>query len=252
MSRINPRQTHPAKFFAQWGGSEGVLSYYDKETKEDVELPLPFTFLVLDELNTVKGWSDADHSGIWSNEVYDITNDVLRVKTKRGLVAKGTWNDVKNQVTGARYVKSVYIAYKDETGELQLANIQFVGAALNAWIEFNKTYDVYKGAVTLTGKSDEKKKGKTIYFEPLFEGKNVSKETDEAAKEINRQLDSYLKTYLSREDDNEEVVAEDYPDDEPGDTASDEAPKTSPKPAAEKAPEIEETDNKIDLSEVPF
>lgn len=251
MSRINPRTVNPARMFAQWGGSEGTLSYWDKDKQENITLDFPFTFLVLDELNTVKGWSDKDHSGFWSNEVYDITNDVLRVKTKNGLVGKGTWAQLENlKAKGARYAKSIYIAYKDETGELVLGNLQLLGAALTAWIEFNKQYDVYKGAVVLVGPSKPKKKGATTYYEPVFEGKNVSEATDNAAKELNVELDKFLKTYLSRQDDTEgEVVADDYPEDESDDQA--EAPKKAPAKKKE-APEIEDTDNKIDLSEVPF
>lgn len=249
MSRLNPRgSANPAKMFAQWGGDEGILSYYDKEAKENVELKLPFTFLVVDELNTVKGWSDADHSGYWSNEVYDITTDELRVRTKRGLVGKGTWAKLKGELIGAAYCKSIYIAYKDETGELVLGNLQLKGAALTAWIEFNKQYDVYKGAVQLVGPGEEKKKGKTVYYEPVFKGQDVSADTEAAALEINRGLDEYLKTYFKRKDDVEaEIVAEDF--DEADDEEEAPAPKTR-RAATAPAEEVEE--KPIDLAEVPF
>lgn len=244
MSRLNPRTTNPAKFYAEWGGSEGVLKYYDRETKENVELDLPFTFLVLDELSTVKGFNKGRQKNYYSNEVYDITNDELRVKLDKQLVAKGVWNDIKGDLNGGKYTKSIYIACKDDTGELQIANLQLSGAGLNAWINFTQTYDVYKGAVVITGPSKQKKNGSVKYFEPLFEGKDVSKSTDAEANELNRVLDAHLKTYLSRQGDvDEEVVAEDYDEEETP------APKKTAKKAA---PEIEDTDNKIDLSEVPF
>ena len=190
---------NPCTKWFEWAGSTGNLGYYDKERGEKVAVKLPFTFLVLDQLATVTGWSDDAQSGIWSNEVRNTRTDVLTVRTKGGIAAEGLYEEVKN-VTGARYAKSIYIAYYDENKELQLGNIKASGACLSAWIEYCKGKDVYKGAVTLEG-GVQAKKGRTTYFVPQFTAKaEVSDATDDKAKQLDRALQAYLAKYLHDQD----------------------------------------------------
>lgn len=246
MSRSKPTAKNPATRFFQWGGGDGSLSYYDKEAEERIEVPFgkkkPFVFLVLDELNTMSGFSDDDQSSFWSNEVRDVTKDVMTLRTGKGVKARGVYKDLKD--TGAKYAKSVYIAYKDEAGELVIGHIKIMGAALTAWIDFNKKWDVYKVAVKL---EDIKaaKKGKVEYFLPVFSGLPVSEATNEEAKALDAELQQYLNTYLSYVPDEEEIVQD---DDEEDDAVVEKAATTKKK--ERKEPEIEDTD--IDLGEVPF
>jgi len=51
--------TNPATKFLSWKSNEKLFSYYDKETQSNIEVKLPFKFLVLEELASVKGWSDS-------------------------------------------------------------------------------------------------------------------------------------------------------------------------------------------------
>jgi len=248
MSRSNPRTTNPAAHFIGWSGSEGALSYWDKEEKEDVPVEFPFTFLVLDELNTVRGFQDSSKSGFFANEVRDVTKDEISVRTKKGLVGKGLWAELKN-ITGTKYAKSIYIAMKDDTGELILANLTLSGAALTAWIEFNKTYNVYKGAVTIVGAGPEQKKGATKYFAPEFKGINVSDETDAAATALDAQLQEYLNDYFNRKESiDEAVVVEDFDEED----ADEEAPAPKSRSTTAKTAPVEEEEKPIDLTEVPF
>ena len=70
MSTSNRRQafsapsTNPAQKFIDWKSNHKCFSFYDRETSANVLIPLPFKFLVLDELHTVKGWNDASSSQI--------------------------------------------------------------------------------------------------------------------------------------------------------------------------------------------
>ena len=82
MSRSNPsvNAPNPAARWYEWNGETGTVRYYDKEAKKNIDVPLPFTFLLLDELACVKGWHDPSQSGIYSNEVRDTTKDKLLVK----------------------------------------------------------------------------------------------------------------------------------------------------------------------------
>ncbi len=71
------RPTNPAKHFINV--KSGGLSYYDKEEGQDVSVPTPFEFVVLDQCATVKGWSGSEDTGMWSNEVKKVGKEVLNV-----------------------------------------------------------------------------------------------------------------------------------------------------------------------------
>jgi hypothetical protein len=203
MSRSeNNEIKNPGTRFFQWSGSDGRVKFYDKETKENVFVDLPFTFLVLDKLVTITGYSDEDQSGIWSNEIRNTRFDELTVRTKKGIVKKGLYEEVKT-VVGAKFAQSVYIAFKDDSGNLSIGNFKMSGCAVSAWIEFSKGKDIYSGAVKIVS-SEEGKKGATKFFSPVFELSKVSDETNAAAEELDKQLQDYLRVYLNRK---EEAVA---------------------------------------------
>lgn len=200
MSRSNPNEElkNPASRFYEFKGGAGVFAYYDKELKQNVKAPLPFTFLVLDEKITVKGFSDATQSGFWSNEVKNV-KDQITVRSKKGIEMTGTWEEIKAKMAsdGIEYCQSVYIGIKMDGKKLGLANIQIRGSALNAWIEFKKVIDVMKCAVTVKTVNPAKK-GVTKYFEPIFEAIKITPETDAQAIELDKVLQEYLKAYFKR------------------------------------------------------
>lgn len=262
MSRSNPIAKNPATRFFQWGGGEGKVNYYDKEKEEQITVPFPFTFLVLDELNGVTGFSEKDRSGIWSNDVRDMRKEELIVRSKGGVLAKGLYANIKDAIKaqGGKYTKQIYIAYKDESGELVIGHFKASGAALTAWIELTKQLDVYKAAVVITG-AKKAKKGATTYYVPKFEGQNVGKSTEEAANALDRELQTFLNTYLSKRADadeefyagkSDEVAAEEEAAE--NETRADKAAEE----AAEIEPDEEDDDDeeppkgKIKLSDVPF
>lgn len=197
MSRSeNNEIRNPASRFFDWSGGVGKAKYYDKEQKINVFVELPFTFLVLDKLVTITGYSDEDQSGIWSNEIRNTRYDELTVRTKKGIVKRGLYEEVKT-VTGAKFAQSVYIAFKDDEGHLSIGNFKMSGCAVSAWIEFCKSNDVMSGAVKIA-KSEEGKKGATKFFSPVFEAVKVSDETNAAATELDRELQNYLRVYLNK------------------------------------------------------
>lgn len=263
MSRSQPSIKNPATRFFKWKGSEGKVVWYDKEAEQEKEMPFtadePFTFLVLDELNTVTGFNDKEKSSFWSNEVRG-AKDSLTVRTASGVKYVGPYkkNDVVQVPTGAKYAKSVYIAFKDESGELVIGNFKLSGAALTAWIELQKKYDVYQCAIDLEG-STEATKGTTTYFVPVFGARNASEQTNQAASVLDKELQSYLRTYLSREPEEESI---DEDDDEATDGPADgPAAETAPEPVSEpktapaapaKATDVNEGDKTIKLKDVPF
>lgn len=279
MSRSNPTIKNPATRFMQWrGGADkvkdaktgkenyegGRVTYYDKEAEQDVEVPLPFSFLVLDELSTITGFDESTNSGFWSNDVRDLSKQEFIVKKKSGVVARGKYADISDKIKGmgAKYTQAVYLAFKDDQGELVIGHFKFAGASLSAWIEFKKKWDVMQCAVFITDEPKLEKKGANHYFSPVFEGQKVSEATEAAVKELDKELQAYLNTYFAtkpydQDDDNEEV------DDEPeedGDTdvETEEKPdvKVGPKeePATEpaKAAPKEEKKGELNLADIPF
>lgn len=178
----------------------GSVNYYDKEAGENVDVPVPLPMVVLDQLSTVKGWSDSDQSGYWSNEVRSAGNDALTVRTSKGTKATGVWKDIKNDpaVSGSKFNASVYVATKGREG-YEISNIAFSGASLNAWIEFvnaNKGVTTGKQKVVITGFSDEKK-GAVKYQVPVFEAQDVTEEELNAAMDLDRELQGYLDGYFA-------------------------------------------------------
>lgn len=213
MSRSNNADLkNPAAQFFKWLGSGGQLSWWDKEAKENVNVPLPFQFMILDKLVTIAGYSDEDKSGIWSNEIRNTRDEILTVRTKNGIKREGLYGDVKS-VTGAKFCQSVYIAYYDENKQLTIGNLKLWGCAVSSWIEFAKGKDIYKGAIGITG-STEGKKGATTYFSPVFEQKeNVSPDANIKAMELDGVLQEYLNSYfLMRGRKTEAETPEDYID----------------------------------------
>jgi hypothetical protein len=201
MSRSNPSE-HVSNPATRWNGEKGLVRYYDKEKKESVDVPLPFTFLLLDQLAAVRGWHDESSSGIYSNEVKDTTKDVLVVKSfKGGTIAEGLYRDIKLEVNaaGGSYTACCYIGYKDAAGALQLAAIRFKGAALGGWMEFTKEHrgDLYKGAIKIDGYT-EGKKGRVVFRVPTFKPVPVSDETNDEATALDQELQEFLSAYLNR------------------------------------------------------
>lgn len=210
MSFSNPTPTNPAQHFFEW--HNGGVEFYDKEKKESISVPLPFEFIVLDQLHTITGYSDEDESGFWSNELRSLAND-FNVRTKKGTQYVGPYkvNGIAQVPNGARYTKSVYIAHKNRAGELILGNLKVTGAALTSWIDTLKGVDFGSYKVIITG-STEGKKGSNTYKIPTFETSLISPEEHDVAFELDTELQTYLDTYLKTP--KEEDVHEDYTDDD--------------------------------------
>jgi len=169
----------------------GKFQYWSKEDEKNIEVPLPITFIVLDELATVVGWHDESQSAIYSNEVHSTNFEELNVKAfKGGDLAKGLYSNIKDTIKakGGRYAKSVYAMIDGE-----LVNLQFAGASLSAWIGKEA-----KGVAYKVTKLDEGKKGATTYKIPVFEDATLDLGEGDvsAAMELDKEtLQPYLVQY---------------------------------------------------------
>lgn len=209
MSRSRPQadsSQNPAKRWFEWGGARGVVHYYDKAAKETREVPLPFTFLLLDQLATIGGYQKSSNSGIYANEVRDTRTDVLVVKSYKGgaELANGLYAQIKGHITsksvGGHFVANCYIAFRGETGALQIGAIKMKGAALGAWMEFSKAHrhEMYEKAIAITG-SVEGRNGSNVFRVPTFALKDVtSQQTSADATALDETLQAYLDSYLQR------------------------------------------------------
>lgn len=215
MSRSNPTDgaRNPSTRWFEWaGGSDGgFVRWYDKDAKQSVKVDGTFTFLLLDELSTVKGWHEPSESSIYANEVRDTRQDALVVRAfKGGELASGVYTTIRDRIValGGHYVASIYIGYKDGD-ELRIGNLALKGAAAGAWMDFKRNAPSKKSA---TGKSvraylvdavkitgyDQQKKGGTIYRVPQFALVETSEATNQQAVDLDSQLQMFLVDYLKQ------------------------------------------------------
>lgn len=206
MSRSNPHDhaPNPAVCWFEWNGEHGNVRYYDKAAKANVTEDLPFTFLLLDELASVRGWHDASQSGIYSNEVRDTRTEPLIVKSfKGGTLAEGLYREIKDRANtlGGQFVANCYIAVADDQpdGQWHICSLRFKGAALGAWSEFRKAHrgQLYNGAITITGFT-EGKKGRIVFRVPTFEVNETTQEQNRRALALDKELQAWLSGYFDR------------------------------------------------------
>lgn len=203
MSRSNPNDQNnpnPSVRWYEWNGEKGLVRYYDKDAKINVECP-EFTFLLLDQLGSVRGWHESSQSGIYSNEVRDTRQDAIVVKAfKGGTLAEGIYKDIKDRVNslGGSFTANCYAAVKID-GELKIASIRFKGAALGAWMEFTKANrsQIYKQAIKIASFT-EGKKGRVIFRVPVFALTPLSEATNQIALGLDAELQEWLSGYLKR------------------------------------------------------
>ena len=208
-------QANPSTKFLDWKSNDKCFEYYDKENQEKVSVALPFKFLVLDELHTIKGWNDASSSGIFSNEVKFISKEIMTVKPFKGNeIAKGLYKDIKEKIVaaGGHYVKSIYIMLEDGS----LANLQLKGSAVQKWGEFTqKTRNRLPDEWVQVTKAIEGKKGAVKFFTPDFSfERSISDAEAVQADEAFNILETYLKAYLVKAEPIVEEIPQDDPDDD--------------------------------------
>lgn len=208
MSRSTPSDMikNPAARFYDWDSENGQFKFYDKANKENVAVKLPVKFYVLDELTTIKGFSDKHQGGMWSNEVKNITAQKLKVqgKDKGGKmfhVADGLYSDIKDTLvaSGGKYTRSLYAAMLNDKEEYEIVNFQLKGAAFAGWLEFcneNRGSVMIDQIVCKDFKRE--KKGATKYTIPVFSFEKASEEGNEAAIALDVQLQEFLTKYFER------------------------------------------------------
>jgi len=198
LERPERKSSNPATKFLEWKSNEKCFSYYDKEKKENVLVPLPLKFVILEHYHTVKGWNDASESAIYSNEVLFTGSEELDVKSfKGGGIAKGLYKEIRNKVidAGGKYHKSIYAVSKD----LEIINISFKGAAVSEYSKFIEVHGDNFFTQNWVEVADivEGKKGSIKYSSPVFKKSNEIKDISKL-KPFAQILQSYMKEYMGK------------------------------------------------------
>jgi hypothetical protein len=212
MSRSQPTLQNPAVRFFDWSAKQGQIRYYDKEAKENVDVKMPFRFLVLDQLSQIGGGKkvgqgkNKEFIGYYSNAVrkFDINKEKFIVKDKNGVVGEGSYQEVK-AITGAKLVAGLYIAFFDDDKKLQIGHLKLHGSAMGAWFEFSKGKNVEQGVITVAKGEEERDEDDKVYYLPAYSQSNgLTDETEAAAIELDEQLQKYLTVYFNKAQDAEE------------------------------------------------
>lgn len=198
MARGDKEIINPATRFFEWKGGAGQVEYYDREAKERISVPLPFTFLVLDKVAQVAGGVNrgGEYIGFWSNAVRDTRTQPFIVKSSYGVEVEGLWAAIKGH-NGVKFAQGLYIAYKNDDGELVIGYLKLTGAAFSSWLDFTRQHrSVYHGAYSIVSKRQETN-GATTYFVPEFNWKAaVAEETENAALALTQDVKEYLTAYF--------------------------------------------------------
>jgi len=204
MSFSEPKLQNPATKFIEF--RDGKLQYYDKDAEENKIIDLPVYFVVLDELSTISGYCEKTKSGIYSNEVHRITDEVLNVRTfKGGEQIMGLYKDISDAIAriGGKFTKSVYaLLINQQGGENELVNFKFRGAAFSAWLD--KKFNPEKSAVGLV-ETFEATKGKTVYQVPVFKSFRLNPELITQSTETDKKLQVYLRNYKANQAEKEKA-----------------------------------------------
>jgi hypothetical protein len=211
MSLSQPRTSnpHPCQKWYEWNGEKGNLRWYDKQNKKNVEVDLPFSFILLDELFSITGWHEPSGGSIYSNEIRDTRDEpfVVRSFGMKEIIAEGFYSDIKDKVaaSGGKFSTGLYMAFNDPSDNLlKLGCLKIHGSALNAWVDakseqrkVSKKYDLAGTDVEIADK-EEGKKGRIVFQKPVLVFSNPSEEALGEATEIDKQLQTYFLGYFKR------------------------------------------------------
>jgi len=213
LNTTTKKSSNPATKFLEWKSEKKCFSYYDKEKGENINVELPLKIQFLEDFHTVKGFSDAEQTGIYSNEIKFTSTDELTVKTFGGTeIAKGLYNDIRLKIidAGGKYHKSIYAVLDGE-----LVNFQIKGSVVSAFSLFangqKKTAkqplikahsNRFESHFIEINDFENLKKGATKYSVPNFTiGEPYTPEELEIAKENYLKISSYFDKYTSKKED---------------------------------------------------
>lgn len=206
----NSGPKNPAKYFAEWDSTNKCFTYWDKENKKNVPIPLPFTFIPLAGAVRVAGYNHPESMKYGSNEIdlSEIKETPLVVRgynnvTKKSHVAiTGLWEDIKVFCKSHKidYTESMYVAVRpvgDPKGKLILANIQISTSGYGNLKDIKKENDLSKVGLQVKSFTEEKN-GSVKFHSPVYSTINIKPETDAEAAVLQKEIKAYLKEYYAK------------------------------------------------------
>lgn len=171
--------THPSVEWAKWYSDDECFKYWDKEKAENVAITLPDEIVVVAEWNSIWGYVQALNTWVRSNEVFNFNDPFVVRKNDGSLWLQGAWNEIKEQVKGAKAKLQKHIHYTT-ADSLELKTLIISWAALTAWID-SLQKDKIANPTTHKLKLKEIKKWKIWKIEytyPVFENASPLDQND--------------------------------------------------------------------------
>lgn len=188
-----PAVKNPATKFYKWSSKKEGFYYYDKESKKEVALPTPAHCIVLDDFSAVTGYLKKYKSGLTSNEVSNMKEEVLRLRTFNGEYKyEGLWHDIKDFLpNGAKYSKNLY-ALLCRKGNSECIHLEFSGAASGTYfdIKLNNRTEV----LVIKDEVKEQTTGDNVYNVPVLDKVDMVDEYIDEAKEKALQVRDYFES----------------------------------------------------------
>lgn len=206
MSLSEPKLTNPVTKFITFKSEKNKFVYWDKEQEKNIEVQMPIYFIILDELTTIRGYHKASESGIYSNEIKYLGDEILNVKSFKGsLNIVGKYSNIKDSIkaNGGKYAKSIYAALITGKNSIEMVNFNFSGSSVSEWIEQLKEKKINKEQFGICIKETAQQQGqKDVYYVPVFNKLNFPKgELMQKAIEMDKKLQEYLRAYRNIKED---------------------------------------------------
>ena len=223
MSRTTQKKTSsmksPVKFYIEFKGDTGTYTYSVKnedgsyETKKLDQLK----FILIETKASIIGWSDEHGKKIFSNLVDDSKKEEfqLKVKTSGGkieVLAQGLYSDNKEKfkALGGKFCTNLF-ALAEIDGQYEPVILQVSKNSQAEWSRFTKDNPIRKlyDSIIIAGKGGENKKGRVVYFAPLFETAELPSDLAELADNFDKnELTPYFKSLSGEVEQAEETEQE--------------------------------------------
>lgn len=185
---------------------------------EQVRVDFPLKFIWLESAVSVSGFSKAENTGVYSNEILtDPTNNLVKkygvkdliVKAGQKEIARGKWSEISSKVKdeGGKYCIPVY-ALMEVEGEWQIVRILCAGGSRNAWFKVGgdktKRDENY---IISTGFDEVEMPTGDSYQQPKFEyAEKIDSSMNKQILEATKRVDAYFEFMLSEETQEEDTI----------------------------------------------